>query len=198
MPQRWPRLGQRADGKGKLFKITYADKEHPQPVLVYPSSPREVRIEFDRPVDPQLLRDVLSQTKLTAGKFVRAGDRFETLFPGYAVVQRQKRTPRFNVPIHSAQLTPDRRTLVLATDPLHSRGPLRPTLPAWADRRTRGERSVPPTPASRSRLRPERGRSNVAFSRRQEAVERLAAVRGPESVTRIHGRLRSHNALGTR
>ena len=37
---------------------------------------------------------------------------------GYAVVQMQKATPRFDVPVHSAQLTPDRRTLVLATDPL--------------------------------------------------------------------------------
>jgi putative heme-binding domain-containing protein len=113
-----PDWGSGPTGKGKLYKITYTDKEHPQPVLVYPSGPREVRIEFDRPVEPQQLRDVLSQTKLTAGKFVRAGDRFETLWPGYAVVQVQKLTPRFNVPVHSAQLTPDRRTLVLATDAL--------------------------------------------------------------------------------
>ena len=105
-------------GKGKLYKITYTDKEHPQPVLVYPAGPREVRVEFDRPVDPQLLRDVVAQTKITAGKFVRAGDRFTTLWPPYAVVQAELITPRFNVPVHSAQLTPDRRTLILATDPL--------------------------------------------------------------------------------
>src|SRR5215831_9263576 len=30
----------------------------------------------------------------------------------------QRLSPRFNVPVHSAQLTPDRRTLILATDPL--------------------------------------------------------------------------------
>ena len=105
-------------GKGKLYKITYTDKEHPQPVLVYPAGPREVRVEFDRPVDPQLLRDVVAQTKLTAGKFVRAGDRFTTLFPPYALVQAELVTPRFNVPVPSVQLTPDRRTLILATDPL--------------------------------------------------------------------------------
>jgi putative heme-binding domain-containing protein len=105
-------------GKGKLYKISYTDKDHPQPVLVYPAGPREVRVEFDRPVDPQLLRDVLAQTKLTAGKFVRAGDRFTVLWPPYAVVQAERLTPRFDVPVHSAQLTPDRRTLILATDPL--------------------------------------------------------------------------------
>ena len=115
-----PDWGSGPTGKGKLFKISYTDKEHPQPVLAYPSGPREVRVEFDRPVDPQLLRDVLAKTKLTAGKYARAGDRFETIWPGYAVVQAQKVAPRVNVPVHSAQLTPDRRTLVLATDPLNA------------------------------------------------------------------------------
>lgn len=115
-----PDWGSGPTGKGKLYKISYTGKDHPQPVLVYPAGMREVRVEFDRPVDPQLLRDMLSQSKLTAGKFVRAGDRFETLWPGYAVVQGQKLSPRYDVTIHSAQLTPDRRTLVLATDPLRA------------------------------------------------------------------------------
>lgn len=115
-----PDWGTGPTGKGKLYKISYTDRKHPQPALVYPSGPREVRVEFDRPVDPQLLHDVLKQTRLTAGQYVRAGDRFESLWPGYAVVQMQKSSPRFNVPVHSAQLTPDRRTLVLATDPLNA------------------------------------------------------------------------------
>lgn len=105
-------------GKGKLFKISYTNNDHPQPVFAWPAGPREVRIEFDRPVDPQLLRDVLAQTKITAGRFVRAGDRFTSLWPPYAVVAAERTTPRFNVRVHSAQLLPDRRTLVLATDPL--------------------------------------------------------------------------------
>jgi putative heme-binding domain-containing protein len=113
-----PDWGSGPTGKGKLFKIRYADQEHPQPVLVYPSGPREVRVEFDRPVDPQLLRDAVNQTKITAGKYVRAGDRFESLWPGYAVVQNEKMTPRFDIRVHSVQLTPDRRSLLLATDPL--------------------------------------------------------------------------------
>ncbi len=112
-----PDWGSGPTGKGKLYKITYADPDHPQPSFAWPAGPREVRVEFDRPVDPQLLRDVLRQTKVTAGRYVRAGDRFESLWPGYAVVQVQKMTPRYDVPVRSAQLTPDRRTLVLATDP---------------------------------------------------------------------------------
>ncbi|HYH68257.1 MAG TPA: ThuA domain-containing protein, partial [Urbifossiella sp.] len=113
-----PDWGSGPTGKGKLFKISYTDRDHPQPVLAWPNGPREVRVEFDRPVDPALLRDVLKHTTLTAGRHVRAGDRFESMWPGYAVVQMQKAAPRFDVPVRSAQLTPDRRTLVLATDAL--------------------------------------------------------------------------------
>lgn len=113
-----PDWGNGPTGKGKLFKISYSDRDHPQPLFAWPAGPREVRIEFDRPVDPQLLPNLLTQTKITAGKYVRAGDRFESLWPGYAVVQVQKTTPRFDVPVRSAQLTPDRRSLILATDPL--------------------------------------------------------------------------------
>ena len=49
-----------------------------------------VHVEFDRPVPPKLLHDVLTKTKLTAGRYVRAGDRFESLWPGYAAVQTAK------------------------------------------------------------------------------------------------------------
>ncbi|MFO1093865.1 MAG: hypothetical protein U0992_11225 [Planctomycetaceae bacterium] len=90
---------------------------HPQPAVVWSNGPREVRVEFDRPVDPALLKDSLKHIRLTAGKYVRAGDRFESIWPGYAIVQAQKVAPRYDVPVRSVQLTPDRRTLVLATDP---------------------------------------------------------------------------------
>jgi hypothetical protein len=111
-----PDWGSGPTGKGKLFKITFSDPGNPQPVFAWPAGPREVRVEFDRPVDPRLLRDALRQTRLTAGRYVRAGDRFESFWPGYAVVQVQKASPRLDVPVRSAQLTADRRTLVLATD----------------------------------------------------------------------------------
>src|SRR5262245_16046740 len=104
-----PDWGSGPTGKGKLFKITYTDPNHPQPVFAWPAGPREVRVEFDRPVDPQLLRGVLAQTIVTAGLYVRPGDRFESLWPGYAVVQTQKATPRYDIPVRSAQLTPDHR-----------------------------------------------------------------------------------------
>ncbi len=111
-----PDWGSGPTGKGKLFKISYSDPTYPQPALVWPVGRREVRVEFDRPVSAELLRDVLAQATLTGGRYVRAGDRFESLSPGYAAVQAQQLAPRFDVPLRSAQLTPDGRTLVLATD----------------------------------------------------------------------------------
>lgn len=111
-----PDWGSGPTGKGKLYKISYTDRALPQPVLAWPSGPNEIRIEFDRPVDPQHLKDVAKQTKVTAGAHVRAGDRFESLWPGYAVVQAQKMAPRYDVPVRSAQLTPDHRSLILSTD----------------------------------------------------------------------------------
>lgn len=124
-----PDWGSGPTGKGKLFKISYTD-DQPQPVLAWPAGNREVRVEFDRPVDPALLKDVAKQAKLTAGRYVRAADRFESLWPGYAVVVNERAAPRFDIPIRSAQLTPDRRTLVLATDPLPAAVHYALTLPA--------------------------------------------------------------------
>lgn len=111
-----PDWGSGPTGKGKLYKISYTGHDLPQPLFAWPSSPNEFRVEFDRPVDPQLLHDVVKQTRITAGLHVRAGDRFESLWPGYAVVQAQKAAPRYDVPVRSAQLTTDRRSLIFATD----------------------------------------------------------------------------------
>lgn len=113
-----PDWGSGPTGKGKLFKVSYTDPSAPQPVAVWPAGSREIHVEYDRPVPPELLRDVLAKTKLTGGKYVRAGDRFESIAPGYSAVQSQKLTPRSDVPVRSAQLTPDGRTLILATDPI--------------------------------------------------------------------------------
>lgn len=113
-----PDWGSGPTGKGKLYKIRYADGEHPQPALIWATGPREVRVEFDRPVEPSLLKETAAVARLEGGPFVRAGDRFETLLPGYAVVQLQRLAPRWRLPIHSAQLTPDRRSLLLSVDPL--------------------------------------------------------------------------------
>ena len=104
-------------GDGKLYKVRYEDRHAPQPVAAWAAATNEVRIAFDRPLDPALLGGLTEQAKISYGEHVRAGDAFESHRPGYEVVARQIGTPRFDLPVYSAQITPDRRTLILATGP---------------------------------------------------------------------------------
>ncbi|MBA3485513.1 MAG: ThuA domain-containing protein [Pirellulales bacterium] len=112
-----PDWGTGPAGEGKLFKVTY-DKAGPAiPSLAWAHSPREVRIAFDRPIDPALLKELAARATIEGGEFVAAADRFESFRPGYAVVKHQRKTPRRKVDVQGVQLTADRRTLILTTEP---------------------------------------------------------------------------------
>jgi putative heme-binding domain-containing protein len=111
-----PDWGSGPNGKGKLFKIEY-DNSLPMPLLVWAQSQTEVRVAFDRPLDPRHLVDLAKRAKIEYGKYVRAGDRFESLRPGYATVQMQMTAPRYELRVFSASVTPDRKTLLLNTAP---------------------------------------------------------------------------------
>ncbi|MBM3877968.1 MAG: c-type cytochrome, partial [Verrucomicrobia bacterium] len=112
-----PDWGTGPNGPGKIFRIRHADTNAPQPVLTWSASPTEIRIAFDRPLDPANLRDLAKRTSIIAGKYVMPGDRFETMWPGYQVVHDQRAQPRYDVPVFSAALSADRRTIHLATAP---------------------------------------------------------------------------------
>jgi putative heme-binding domain-containing protein len=128
-----PDWGSGPNGKGKLYKIVYSDRYRPQPVLAWPAGPREVRVAFDRPLDPQQLKDLTKQVTIEHGKYLRPGDRFESLRPGYAVVALQLAAPRYAVPVLGAQITGDRRTLVLTTAPQSETAHYALTLPDQRD-----------------------------------------------------------------
>jgi putative heme-binding domain-containing protein len=112
-----PDWGSGPGGKGKLFKIAYESADTPTPALVWPSGPQEVKIAFDRSVDPETLKGLASRAVIEGGEFVAAGDRLEFVRPGYVAVDHQQNAPRFGVEIQSVQLTADRRTLILSTAP---------------------------------------------------------------------------------
>lgn len=114
-----PDWGSGPQGEGGLYKVIYADREAPQPVFAWPAGPQEVRIAFDRPLDPWRLQGLTARIKIDAGRYVRAGDRFESLRPGYQVVQDQLAAPRRKLAVHGVSLSQDRTTLILATD-VHS------------------------------------------------------------------------------
>jgi putative heme-binding domain-containing protein len=110
-----PDWGSGPAGKGTLYKIAYTDRGCPQPVRAWAASPYEVRIAFDRPLDPQQFKELANNVQIEFGAFVRAGDRFESFHPGYAVVQRQMDSPRELLPVRSTSITADRRSIVLNT-----------------------------------------------------------------------------------
>src|SRR5260370_39577635 len=74
-----PDWGTGPQGQGKLFKISYTGAGVPQPLFAYAAGPREVRIPFAAPLDPDYLKQLAKQVKIEDGKFVGPGDRFETL-----------------------------------------------------------------------------------------------------------------------
>jgi putative heme-binding domain-containing protein len=116
---------------GRLFRIRYVAADQPQPTLAWSEGLRELRVAFDRPVDPTLLAGLTERIRVEYGEHVRAGDRFESLVPPYAVVRAQQLKPRFRLPVGSAALSADRRTLLLNTAPLPQRATYAISLP-WS------------------------------------------------------------------
>jgi putative heme-binding domain-containing protein len=132
-----PDWGTGPTGSGKLFKITHSDRDAAIPVLAWARTPHEVRVAFDRPLDPQTvpsvvrgsldqvvpgspdpaLESIAARTTIDYGRFVAAGDRFEQLRPPYVLVGKQVNSPRFALKVAGATLTPDRHTLILSTAP---------------------------------------------------------------------------------
>src|SRR5207249_287547 len=75
------------------------------------------KIAFDRMIDPATVRDLPTQARIESGRYVSAGDRFETIRPGYQVVYDQLAAPRYAHEVLSAQVSADMRTLTLVTRP---------------------------------------------------------------------------------
>lgn len=112
-----PDWGNGPQGEGRLFKISLADKAAPQPVLTWAASETETVVAFDRTLDGTTWADAASRTKIWSGRYVTAGDRLETMRPGYAVVQLQQRQPRQALEVRSLRIGTDRRSLIIETTP---------------------------------------------------------------------------------
>lgn len=112
-----PDWGTGPKGTGKLFRICHADQAAPQPAVAYATSPTETRVVFDRPLNPEQLKNLIGRSKISMGRHVAAGDRFESMRPGYQVVKDQMQVGRYQLPVLAAAITPDRREIVLETEP---------------------------------------------------------------------------------
>ncbi len=110
-----PDWGTGPTGEGRLFRIGYRHRDLAQPVIAWVPEPHVLCIGFDRPLETRFLQGLLEQISISYGDAVSAGDRFETLRPGYAVVHLQLTWPRYRLPVYQVSVSADRQTLVLAT-----------------------------------------------------------------------------------
>lgn len=110
-----PDWGSGPSGKGKIFQIRYDETGSAIPIAAWSSGPQEVRVEMDRPISVLELKELASKASIEFGEFVAAGDRFESIRPGYAVTKIQQSVIRESLPIYSAAVTADQRTLVFQT-----------------------------------------------------------------------------------
>jgi len=137
-----PDWGTGPQGKGKLFKISYVDRSAPQPILAYAASPTETRIIFDRDLGSRRREEAdssfrhgdpppyVGRYRASMGRYVTAGERFESFRPGYQAVKIQRTMPRFEWPVASVEILPDHRTLVVETGPRNEAVNYALTLPA--------------------------------------------------------------------
>lgn len=113
-----PDWGTGPQGIGRIFKIRYTGKQEPQPVAVWAENQTQVRIAFDRPIEPSVTEAFRAGTQsIEFGEYVRAADRYEFMKPSYAVVAQQEATPRGHLAISSATWDGASSNLVLTTAP---------------------------------------------------------------------------------
>lgn len=110
-----PDWGSGPDGQGTLYKVTYRDR--PQPLAAWMASPREIQVAFDQPLGPEDQQALRQGSALVRGSSVTAGERFETLRPGYAVVAAQVSAPRLDLPVRALRVLADHRTVGIELDP---------------------------------------------------------------------------------
>lgn len=108
-----PDWGRGPAHEGKLFKIRFTDPAAPRPVLAWAQDETRSVIEFDQPLKKDEWQDLASRIHVEGGAFVAAGDRFEAIRPGYAVVRAQQKQPRYRIPVKSAVLGEDGRSIVI-------------------------------------------------------------------------------------
>ncbi|APZ95361.1 DUF7133 domain-containing protein [Fuerstiella marisgermanici] len=134
-----PDWGAGPGADGHLYKIRY-DRSAPQPVAAWTASPLEVKVAFDRPVNP----DLLQTPSIEMGEFVWEGDNYEWIFPGYEVVKNEKRALRRPLSVTDTRVSDDGRTITFTTTGQSWRSRYGITLPgvAAAKSKTAGDSAV--------------------------------------------------------
>jgi putative heme-binding domain-containing protein len=110
-----PDWGTGPTGAGELWKLVPSATLPPQPVVTWSASPRELRVAFDREIGAAAFAAMRGKVRVMQGRYAQAGDRFETMRPGYQVVRNQLAAPHYDIPVSDLRLDDGGRTLVITT-----------------------------------------------------------------------------------
>ncbi len=105
-----PDWGTGPEGRGDIFEISPTPDATPQPVLAWAQEPGVFRVAYDAAEKP------FAAASIRRGLYVRAGDQFETMWPGYEVIKRQQAEVVSPVPLLGAAAV-DARTFDLRVPP---------------------------------------------------------------------------------
>ncbi len=106
-----PDWGTGPEGKGTILEIYPAESPATQAVATYFESPEKLRVCFDRPLAAESF--TAESTHLEHGEFVRAGDRFESIWPGYEAIKHQLSQPVTAVTITGLSVATDGRSVLI-------------------------------------------------------------------------------------
>jgi putative heme-binding domain-containing protein len=107
-----PDWGTGPEGKGTILEIYPEASPAPQAVVAFYEAPEKLRVCFDLPVVPDSFSK--ETTRLEHGEFVRAGDRYESIWPGYEAIKHQLSQPVITVPVTGLTVASDRRSVLIS------------------------------------------------------------------------------------
>jgi putative heme-binding domain-containing protein len=100
--------------EGRLYKISNTSPKEPRLSIVWPETLTRVIAAFNEPLPV----DAKWEAEIIGGRYLRAGDEMEAYRPGYKIISdEQKVAPTHQVIVNSAELSSDRRDLILSTAP---------------------------------------------------------------------------------
>lgn len=106
-----PDWGTGPEGKGTILEIYPEETPSPQTVAAYFEASEKLRVCFDSAIASEVFTQ--ETTHLERGEFVRAGDRYESIWPGYEAIKHQHSQPVTTVPVTALSLAADRRSVLI-------------------------------------------------------------------------------------
>ena len=109
-----PDWGNGPKAEGRIYKVRQVAPDAPAIAVAWLDDATTLQVSLTQPLPD----GILPKATATGGRYVHAGDEFETFTPGYKVIgDEQKAAPKYVVKVLSVTASADRRQLTLRTTP---------------------------------------------------------------------------------